>query len=43
VQASSRTRASPFAAPCDKDAPVSSASWIFGEVALVVPSGVTHF
>jgi hypothetical protein len=42
VQVSSRAWASPPVAPCDKDAPVYLASWIFGEATLVVPSGVIH-
>jgi hypothetical protein len=42
VQASSRAWASPPVVPCDKDALVSSASWIYGEAALVVPSGATR-
>jgi hypothetical protein len=42
VQASSRAWASPPAAPYDKDALVSSASWISGEAALVVASGTTR-
>jgi hypothetical protein len=42
VQASSWVRASPLAAPCYRVAPLSSsASWISGEVALVVSSRVT--
>jgi hypothetical protein len=36
VQASSRAWASPPVAPYDKDAPISLASWISGEAALVV-------
>jgi hypothetical protein len=38
VQASSRPRTSPLVAPCDKDAPVSSTSWISGQVTLAIPS-----
>jgi hypothetical protein len=39
VRASSRVRASPPTAPYDRDAPVSSASRISGEVAVVIVSG----
>jgi hypothetical protein len=39
VQASSRPQTSPLAAPYDKDAPVTSTSWISGEATLVVILG----
>jgi hypothetical protein len=42
VQESSGAWALPPATPCDKDAPISSASWISGEAALVVPLGATY-
>jgi hypothetical protein len=41
VQESLRAWASPPTTPYNRDAPVSSASWISGEAALVVPSGAT--
>jgi hypothetical protein len=40
VHASSSVRASPHAAPCERDAPVSSATWISRVVALAVVSGM---
>jgi hypothetical protein len=41
VHASSSVRGSLHATPCEKDAPVSSATWISGVVALATVSGTT--